>query len=149
MSKIAGLRGRSPETYPSARALGDVQTQSQVNSSFPVVLGVNLISLLAAPIPVTPGGRKAILMYTGVVSESGGSALVTVDFMIDGNIVFSAEVEVTAANSPAPFSLVFETADPLLATPDPHVIDVQANATGAGTATVATGGSIVVISTPT
>ena len=71
MSKIAGLKGRSPETYPTPKASSNVQTQSHVNPS-PVPLGTSLASLLTSVIDVAPGD-KAIVTYSGVVTNGGGA----------------------------------------------------------------------------
>ena len=145
MPKIAGLKGRSLETYPNARRAGAVSTQSHVNLDAVGPLTTGLTSLLTAPIDVGPN-TKALVMYSGVVSTSGPSVLVTVNVLVDGDVKYPLEIEVTSANSPAPFSLSFET-DQLGATPNPHTIDIQASASVGGDATVAANGSIVVLAT--
>lgn len=145
MSKIAGIKGRSLETYPNARRTGAVSTQSHVNPSSVGPLTTGLTSLLTAPLDVLPGS-KAIVTYSGAVSTSGASVLVTVNVVVDGDIEYPMQVEVTSANTPAPFSLVFET-DELGASPSPHTIDIQATASVGGDATVAANGSIVVVAT--
>jgi len=148
MSKIAGLKGRSPETYPTPKSLGLVHTYANVNSSS-VTLHTNptLESLLSTPADVLPG-NKAIVMYSGELETSGASVLVYIYVILDGNpvSVYSMQIEVTSGNSPVPFSLAFETGS-LGASPDPHTIDIQAVASIDGTATVAANGSVVVIST--
>lgn len=146
MSKIAGLKGRSPETYPTPKASSNVQTQSHVNPS-PVPLGTSLASLLTSVIDVAPE-NKAIVTYSGVITNGGGaSVLVAVEVLVDGALKYLMEIEVTSVNYPLPFSLTYETPLPLGDTPDPHTIDIQASASLASTATVEAGGSIVVIST--
>ncbi len=142
--KIAGLKGRSPETYPSPRANGLVATNSVVNTN-PVSLTTTPANLFTgAPFDVSPG-NKVIVMYSGVVSESGGSVLVDVSVVLDdASTLYTKSIEVTG-NGPTPFSLVYET-PVLAATPDPHAITVVASSSG--TATIAANGSIVLISTP-
>lgn len=146
MSKIAGLKGRSPETYPDHRASGLVTTNSEVESD-PVPLTATPANLfgIAGSFPASPGD-KVIVMYSGVVSESGGSVLVAVSIVLDNaTTLYTMDIEVTG-NGPTPFSLVYET-PVLAATPDPHEITLLAS-TSSGTATIAANGSIVLISTP-
>ncbi len=144
MSKIAGLKGRSPETYPSYKASG-FGSQSNVNAS-PVVLTTGLTSLLTAVIDVLPG-VKNVVMWSGYVETSGANVLVSVEVVLDGSGVYTTQVEVKTANSPAPISLVFET-EPLASTPNPHTIDIKGTASvGGSTATVEAGSSVVVLST--
>ena len=144
MAKIAGLKGRSPETYPNARNVGIVSSQSHVNPLAVGPLTTGFTSLLTAPIDVPPGA-KAFVMYSGVVSGSG--ATVTVEVVVNGSTVYSTEVEVASGNSPAPFGLTFETAE--LENSPENTIDIQATASIGGVATVAANGSIVVMATGT
>lgn len=145
MSKIAGLKGRSPETYPDHRASGLVTTNSEVEPD-PVPLTTTPANLfVAGSFPASPGD-KVIVMYSGVVSESGGSVLVAVSIVLDNaTTLYTMDIEVTG-NGPTPFSLVYETSV-LAATPDPHEITLLAS-TSSGTATIAANGSVVLISTP-
>ncbi len=141
--KIAGLKGRSPETYPSPRANGLVATDSAPPNPDPVMLSTSPTRLVGI-FSVLPG-NKVIVMYSGVVSVSGGSTLVDVSVVQDdATVLYMQQIEVAAAsNSPVPFSLVFET--PVLAAP--HMITILGS-TVSGSATVAANGSIVLISTP-
>ncbi len=144
--KIAGLKGRSPETYPSPRANGLVATDSAPPNPDPVTLSTSPTPLVGI-FSVLPG-NKVIVMYSGVVSVSGGSTLVDLSVVQDdATVLYMQQIEVAAAsNSPVPFSLVFET-PVLAATPDPHTITILGS-TVSGSATVAANGSIVLISTP-
>lgn len=144
MAKIAGLKGRSLETYPNARNVGLVSSQSHVNPDAVGPLPTTLTSLLTSVIDVPPG-VKALVMYSGVVSGTG--ATVTVSVVVNGTPVYSIEVEVASGNSPAPFGLTFETAE--LTTSPENTIDIQASASVAGNATVAANGSVVVVATGT
>jgi hypothetical protein len=142
MSKIAGLKGRSPETYPSAKRTGIVSSQAHVNPSAVGPLPTGLTSLLTSPIDVPPG-VSALVLYSGVVSGSG--AAVTVSVVVNGVIEYSIVVEVASGNSPASFGLSFKTA-PLTDSPE-NTIDIQADPSVASVATVAANGSVVVIVT--
>jgi hypothetical protein len=149
MSKIAGLKGRSPEAYPVPKPSGLVKTSGEVNPSAvgPLTTGLTSLLSLAEPVEVLPGNR-AIVTYSGVLTASG-PVLVTVEVILDGATVWANQIEVTSATeSGVPFSIVFET-HALDETPDPHLIDIQATASVASTATVSAGGSAVIISTPT
>ncbi len=142
--KIAGLKGRSPETYPSPRANGLVATDSAPPNPDPVTLSISPTPLVGI-FSVLPGNKVSV-MYSGVVSESGGSVLVDVSVVLDdGSSLYTKSIEVTG-NGPTPFSLVYET-PVLAATPDPHEITLLAS-TSSGTATIAANGSVVLISTP-
>ena len=143
MSKIAGLKGRSPETYPSHRASGLVTTNSEVN---PDPVSLNTTPVVLFSFAATPGD-KVIIAYSGVISVISGSLLVAVSFVLDdATILYTVEFEVKAVNVPLTFSLVFETGE-LAATPDPHTITIVAS-TASGTATIAANGSFVKIEVP-
>jgi hypothetical protein len=134
MAKIAGLKGRSPETYPSPKNEGIISTQSSVNTDAVTLNSVAPFPtpLLTAPIDVSGG---AVVMYSGAVSGDGVD--VTVSLVVGIDIVYTINVEATAANSPAPFSLVFEIDDT-----DGLPISIVASGPGA---IVAADGSVVVI----
>lgn len=142
MSKLVGLKGRSPETYPSHRVSGLVETLANVYSS-PVPLGTSLGSILSAAIVVPAGNAAAVIMYSGVL-ESASPVLVTVEIILNGTTVWTEQIEVLLTNQP--FSVVFNTEHVSSAV---HTVDIQAYASLTSTATVAAGGSIVVIALPT
>jgi hypothetical protein len=131
MGKIAGLKGRSPETYPSPKNLGVLSTQSSVNPSAVVLSGVT--PLLVDPITVLGG---AVVMYSGSVSASS-DVTVAVSINVGPSAVYTVDVEATAANSPVPFSLTYEI-------DDTDGLPISIVATGPG-AIVAANGSVVVI----
>jgi hypothetical protein len=146
--KIAGLKGRSPETYPSHRASGLVDTNSEVYTD-PVSLTTTPANLFGAGSFAASPGDRVIVMYSGVISASSGSILVAISVVLDdATTLYTYEFEVAASNLPLPFSLVFETPAALAATPDPHAITLLGSTVSSGTATVAANGSIVLISTP-
>lgn len=141
MSKLAGIRGRSPETYPSARNSGNTKTQSGVNPDS-VPLGTALASLLTGGAALDVAA-SSIVTFTGVVVlTSGASVLVTVAVVVDNVVAYNIGIEVTSINSPVPFSLTYE-ADGL---ESGSTVDVQAQASLASTATVMANSSVVVVS---
>jgi len=144
MSKIAGLKGRSPETYPGPKRSGLVKTLASVNPSS-VLLGTSLTTLLSAIVDVPAGNVAAIVMYSGVL-DATGSAFVTVEVILNVTTVWTQQIEVTTTNQPLPFSVVFDTE---YVSSAPLTINIQAYASLASTVTVAAGGSIVVMALPT
>ncbi len=143
MSKVAGLKGRSPETYDSPHRSGLVTTTAQVNPS-PVSLSTVLASLLVVPITLG-AGHKNIIVFSGTLTTPSPSAGVTVnvEVTIGGVSVYAIAVETVSsggfANVPTPFSLVFET--DLSGT-----LDIEA-ATVSGTASTAADGSLAIVTT--
>jgi hypothetical protein len=147
MPKIAGIKNRSPETYPVSKGKPAlVETQSNVNTTHTVTDVAS--SIVEAPIsfqaPAT-GSSKAIVMVSGVLSSpSAGGIDVTVNVLVDTDVPSppgTVVVAVPATDAPVPFSLVFETT---AFTPSSmQTIDVQAD-TSAGTV-VAGGVSFVVM----
>jgi hypothetical protein len=143
MSKVAGLKGRSPETYDSPHRSGIVTTTAQVNGS-PVSLSTVLASLLIDPIALA-AGHKNIIAFSGTLVSPSPSAGVTVnvEVVVGGVVVYTISVETASsgglANSPTPFSLVVETALS-------GALDIKA-ATVSGTASAAAGGSLNIVTT--
>ena len=143
MSKIAGLKGRSPETYPSSGGSGLVSTTSESNGT-PVDLTNSLTFLVPAFLSL-PVGFRNIVLFSGVLENpSVGGAQVEVEIIINGVMVYSIVVEVSSTNSPVPFGLAFETTG----LPADSGIDIQAKTVGVGQTATAATGSAVVISTP-
>lgn len=135
MSKIAGIKNKSPETYPSPPAKSNVlQTLSKVNAppGGPVaIVNGSFTSLLggAGPISFTPAvsGAYATIMVSGVLENASPTAgQTTVAIFLDTFNQYQIQPEVKTAGAPVPFSLVFETAN--LGVAGPHMVDVQAQA---------------------
>ncbi len=145
MSKIAGLKGRSPETYGTRTVSGLVQTQSEPNDT-PVSL-TNVAAPLVPTISALPAGFRNIILFSGALQNpSVGGAQVEVQVVIGGVAVFySIIVEVSSTNAPAPFGLAFESGS--LA--EGSTIDIKALTIGGGQTATAVTGSAVIISTPT
>lgn len=143
MGKIAGLKNKSPETYPQSQAQPTiVQTLSGKNTSS-VPLTNAFATILASPISFTPpAGAMTVVMVSGVIdSPSPTSETITVEILIDLSLAIEIVFDANPGDTPVPFSLVYETGI-LTGT---QTIDVQAK-TGAGGATaVATDVSVVVI----
>ncbi len=134
MSKIAGIKNKSPETYPSPPAKSNVlQTLSKVNAppGGPVaIVNGSFTSLLggAGPISFTPAvsGAYATIMVSGVLENASPAGQTTVAIFLDTFPQYQIQHEVKTAGAPVPFSLVFETAN--LGVAGPHMVDVQAQA---------------------
>ena len=152
MSKLAGIKNKSPETYPGPRVKPTVvQSLSIANNSGGIQVGSAFATILPAPLSFTPEvpGVKAVIMVSGVFGTPSPSGQVTVAIILDptgsDTILLEAVVEVNSAESPIPFSLVFETS--VLSVGVPVTIDVQAKTAAGGDTAVASGASLVIIAT--
>lgn len=147
MSKIAGLRGRSPETYATRRESGDVQTITD-SSAGAVGLSNGSFTDLIAPIALPgAGGFRAIVMYSGVLeTPAPGPVTVEAQIVVGGDNVYTQLIQVNAASSPVSFSMVFETE--FLGAGPPGVF-VRAMTTNVGDTANSVDASVVVIATPT
>lgn len=151
MSKLAGIKNKSPETYPGPRVKPTVVQSLSTNNPLDVTFNGTFATILTGPLSFTPEvpGVKALIMVSGVLQTPSPSGETTVAIILDPSgsdtILLEAVVEVSTSESPIPFSLVFETG--VLTTGVPVTIDVQAKTTsGSGTA-VATDASLVIIAT--
>lgn len=146
MSKIAGIKNKSPETYPGPKAKPTVvETLSTTNVST-AAIGTGFATLLVAPLSFTPEvpGVKATILVSGVLQTPSPNGQTTVAIVLDNETAppaYELAFEVNASDSPIPFSLVFETT--VLTPSAPLTIDVQAK-TASGSA-VATDVSLVVM----
>ena len=149
MSKIAGIKNKSPETYPGPRVKPTVVQTLSTNNPLDVPVTGTFATILNAPLSFTPEvpGVKAILMVSGVLQTPSPNGQTTVAIVLDPSgvdeILLEASVEVNASESPIPFSLVFETG--VLTTGVPVTIDVQAKTTSGSGTSVATDASLVII----
>ena len=151
MSKIAGIKNKSPETYPGPRVKPTVVQTLSTNNPLDVTVTGTFATILNAPLSFTPevSGVKAILMVSGVLQTPSPNGQTTVAIVLDPSgvdeILLEASVEVNASESPIPFSLVFETGVGVLTTGVPVTIDVQAKTTSGSGTSVATDASLVII----
>ena len=149
MSKIAGIKNKSPETYPGPRVKPTVVQTLSTNNPLDVPVTGTFATILNAPLSFTPevSGVKAILMVSGVLQTPSPNGQTTVAIVLDplgiDEILLEASIEVNASESPIPFSLVFETG--VLTTGVPVTIDVQAKTTSGSGTSVATDASLVII----
>ena len=149
MSKIAGIKNKSPETYPGPRVKPTVVQTLSTNNPLDVPVTGTFATILNAPLSFTPevSGVKAILMVSGVLQTPSPNGQTTVAIVLDplgiDEILLEASIEVNASESPIPFSLVFETG--VLTTGVPVTIDVQAKTTSGSGTSVATNASLVII----
>jgi hypothetical protein len=118
MSKIAGLKGRSPETYPDPSTSGSVSTRGEPG---PGVTLTTTASPIITPLTVAvEDGDKIIVTISGTVDgPSLSPALASFFIQLDNSITISV-VEVALSNSPqtqpVSFSAIGELPD-LIANP--------------------------------
>ena len=147
MSKIAGIKNKSPETYPVSKGKPSIaQTQSNVSTTHTVTdVASSIVDAAISFQAPSTGGSRAIVMVSGVLSSPSGSGIrATVNVLVDTDVPSppgTVVVAVPTADAPVPFSLVFETT--AFAANSMHTIDVEAS-TNAGTV-VAGGVSFVVM----
>lgn len=146
MSKVAGIKRRSPETYPNTLPkLTILETLSGVEAGPVALNNASFTSILATPIMFAPAvdGAKAVVLFSGVLENASAPNVTTVAIIVDLTNEYEVPVEVQTIGAPIAFSLTFETGS--LGVAGPHTIDVQAK-TAAGTS-AAIESSIVVIVT--
>lgn len=147
MGKIAGLKNKSPETYPQSQAqptivqtLGNVLALASLsNADF-----VNLVTPVAFE---ASGGARVVLLFSGYLdTPAPGAVTVEVEVQIDGDpAVFTATFNTgDATTTPTPFSFVFETAS---LGAGPHSIQIEAETTSGGETVYARNNSVVAIVT--
>jgi len=148
MSKIAGIKNKSPETYPSSPTKSNVlQTLSKFNTAPVTVVNGSFTSLFGGVGPISftaaVAGAFATIMVSGVLESASPAGPTTVAIFVDTVNVYEIQLEVQTAGAPVPFSLVFETGS--LGVAGSHQVDVRAE-TSSGTAS-AIDTSVVVIVT--
>ena len=149
MGKIAGLKNKSPETYPQAPIVSNVlETLRGVNPS--ALIGGSFASILTSLIMFTPSaaGAYATVMVSGIIESPNPDGEMTLQIVLDPSgsdiVELTSTFEVTTAGSPVPFSMVVRTGS--LGPSGPQSIDVQAKTTsGLGTATAADISAVVIV----
>ncbi len=144
MSKIAGIKNKSPETYPRAPVPSTVlETRSKTGGTV-TLNAVTYTSLLSAPVSLAVAvNANFIAMFSGVL-VNGAPGITTVQLYLDEaplSPAFTVQAEVPAGAAPVPVSFVFETPGTLAA--GTWTFDVVAR-TASGAAT-ALDGSLVVM----
>lgn len=142
MGKIAGLKNKSPETYPSAPIRSNVlQTLSKVGGTVSIGSG-GLTSLLSAPIMFTPAvSAKALVLFSGVLQNASSAATTNVEVILDGNPVYTYGVQVKTAGAPVAYGIAFDITG---LSASPHTIDIQAQA-DSGTSQAIDGSAVVIV----
>jgi hypothetical protein len=138
MSKIAGIKGQSPEAYSTPPGKTGIRTFTNPNNEAPVPIGPTPpVSLLFnGPLSIDViGGEKAIIMFTGNLldpnaEEVATSCNVNVGIYVDEKLVYSINpllpfIDTTFTQSFLPVSLFFETKTDEL-TAGLHTFDVKA-----------------------
>lgn len=147
MSKIAGVKNKSPETYPQSFGTPTVlETLRGVNAG-PAALSSSFATILAAPVMFTPSvaGAKAIVMVSGVIESVSEPTEVTVEILNVPDEVYEIVFGANTGRPPIPFSLSYEIPD--LGAVAPQTIDVQAKTNTGGATAEVTSVSIVVMVT--
>jgi len=147
MGKIAGIKNKSPETYPQSQAKPTViETLSKTLPFAALSNGgpVNLVDPIA--FAGQPGGSKATIMFSNYFDTSSGALTVEVEVVLDGDspsytTTFAVPIP---SGTPTPFSFVFELTG--LAA-GPHSIQVTGETTAGGETVDARNNSAVVIIT--
>ena len=85
MSKIAGIKNKSPETYPGPRVKPTVVQTLSTNNPLDVPVTGTFATILNAPLSFTPEvpGVKAILMVSGVLQTPSPNGQTTVAIVLD------------------------------------------------------------------
>jgi hypothetical protein len=137
MSKIAGIKGQSPEAYSTPPGKTGIRIFANANKGAPVSIGPTPVSLLeSGPLNIDViGGEKAIIMFTGnlldpIEGEVVTSCNVNVGIYVDEKLVYSINpllrlIDTTFTQSFLPVSLFFETKTDEL-TAGLHTFDVKA-----------------------
>lgn len=108
MSKIAGIKNKSPETYPEGVPVPTVlETLRNVNAG-PVSLTTAFAVIVAAPAFTPEVTAKATVMVSGVLQNASAAGPANVAIFSEGSPVYTVQVEVQTAGAPVPFSLTFE-----------------------------------------
>jgi len=158
MSKIAGIKDKSLETYGERSGQPTISTESLTYPT-PIPLSTvltNPTSLLpAGPIEAGGSGDRIIVMFSGVLQRAAGesgpaTAVAKIGIYLDGSSTpsYFISVFVPATNAPpttpplpTPFSLFWET-------PANGAYEVDVKAVTTSGACYAANGSIVLITTP-
>lgn len=145
MGKIAGLKNKSPETYPSAPIQSNVlQTLAKANAG-PIAINNSSPTSLIGVLPIMftpPVSAKALVLFSGVLQSASPSAASTnVEIILDGSPVYTYAVEVKTAGAPVAYGIAFDITG---LSASPHTIDIQAQATS-GTSQAIDGSAVVIV----
>ena len=150
MSKIAGIKGHSPEAYPDTPFSGGIASESAFNAAVVTLSAGAPTSLLGVtPGPITvqvDDGERLIVLFSGCLQDpkSGEDpSNETVNLFVYANeVLFEITVLVSTTGSPLPVNIYWGEE---FGTSGPVVVDIRGQ-TDAGTVQAVASSLIVIVS---
>lgn len=150
MSKIAGIKGHSPEAYPDTPFSGGIASESAFHAAAVTLSAGAPTSLLGVtPGPITvqvDDGERLIVLFSGFLQDpnSGeGSSNETANLFVYVNeVLFEITVLVSITGSPLPVNIYWGEE---FGTSGPVVVDIRGQ-TDAGTVQAVASSLIVIVS---
>ena len=150
MSKIAGIKGHSPEAYPDTPFSGGIASESAIHAAAVTLSAGAPTSLLG----VTPGpitvqvdvGERLIVLFSGFLQdpksgEDPGNETVNL-FVYANEVLFEITVLASVIGSPLPVNIYWGEE---FGTSGPVVVDIRGQ-TDAGTVQAVASSLIVIVS---
>ena len=150
MSKIAGIKGHSPEAYPDTPFSGGIASESAFNAAVVTLSAGAPTSLLGVtPGPITvqvDDGERLIVLFSGCLQDpkSGEDpSNETVNLFVYANeVLFEITVLASVTGSPLPVNIYWGEE---FGTSGPVVVDIRGQ-TDAGTVQAVASSLIVIVS---
>ena len=150
MSKIAGIKGHSPEAYPDTPFSGGIASESAFHAAAVTLSSGAPTSLLGVtPGPITvqvDDGERLIVLFSGFLQDpnSGeGPSNETVNLFVYANdVLFEITVLASVIGSPLPVNIYWGEE---FGTSGPVVVDIRGQ-TDAGTVQAVANSLIVIVS---
>ena len=150
MSKIAGIKGHSPEAYPDTPFSGGIASESAFNAAVVTLSAGAPTSLLGVtPGPITvqvDDGERLIVLFSGCLQDPNGEegpSNETVNLFVYANeVLFEITVLVSTTGSPLPVNIYWGEE---FGTSGPVVVDIRGQ-TDAGTVQAVASSLIVIVS---
>ena len=150
MSKIAGIKGHSPEAYPDTPFSGGIASESAFNAAVVTLSAGAPTSLLGVtPGPITvqvDDGERLIVLFSGCLQDPNGEegpSNETVNLFVYANeVLFEITVLASVTGSPLPVNIYWGEE---FGTSGPVVVDIRGQ-TVAGTVQAVASSLIVIVS---
>ena len=150
MSKIAGIKGHSPEAYPDTPFSGGIASEPAFNPAAVTLSAGAPTSLLGVtPGPITvqvDDGERLIVLFSGCLQDPNGEegpSNETVNLFVYANeVLFEITVLVSTTGSPLPVNIYWGEE---FGTSGPVVVDIRGQ-TDAGTVQAVASSLIVIVS---
>ena len=151
MSKIAGIKGHSPEAYPDTPFSGGIASESAFHAAAVTLSSgapTSLLGVIPGPITVqVDAGERLIVLFSGFLQdpESGGEdpSNETVNLFVYANeVLFEITVLASVIGSPLPVNIYWGEE---FGTSGPVVVDIRGQ-TVAGTVQAVASSLIVIVS---